>query len=745
MTSRVDPASGDVRSATTASGFQDDDFVPSAARVPVVVTSTAAVATVSIVLTALTAGGVAEALPSGLRATIVCLVAVTLPGLPIAGLLKLPLNGIFASVAIAVSLATNILLAQLNFGAGLQKPFLFHVVLLVITAIPTGALVMRWRSDAVQDAKPSAAEGIRRAITRSRGVTIALLVVAIAIFLVAVSRIDTNAAGNRGLLQILGVDYFAGLVVLAVALAVEFRRTVIDGVMLACANAVLILYVTMPVAWADRTAPFSTAYVHAYITNWMVELGGLPPPLDARISWAGFFSTAAQLMTIGGLRDSDVFVVDASLVFGLLLIFPVYAIGLAISGNPKAAWLGVTIYVLFNWYQQDYFAPQAVAMQFYATVLAILLWQLRSANVPALGGPPWRRFTVAWMRVPGRTPGRDARWTLGMEVVLLLVVAAQVVAHQLTPVMTIMALVLFAAFGLTRSKVLWLAAILVFVAWFLYGAHDYWQGHLGEIIKDIGGVDGNLSSSVAGRPAGDPVYGRMQYLRIAASVLLFATAAIGWWRLPRGGARPILGALAVAPFALVLVQSYGGEVAIRCFLYASPVLAPLAAALLVPLLRGAAAGLRQRSFGIGATALVFFGLGVWVVTDRGLNTSFEHTTKEEVAVSRELLSHADAGQLAYWGQGAMFGLSKPFELTPDCLTGSEALAGCAAKPNVNYVVDSDQDEKYLLYQSGVAPETIRAAVDILVSDKGFEMMYDGPDIKVYKRVEAPAFDLRVVR
>ena len=86
------------------------------------------------------------------------------------------------------------------------------------------------------------------------------------------------------------------------------------------------------------------------------------------------------------MNDSGILLVSASLVMGVCLMFPVHAVGLAITGSRRIAWLGVTMLILFNWYQQDYFAPQAVAMQFYATILAVLFWQLRASNVPQLSG-----------------------------------------------------------------------------------------------------------------------------------------------------------------------------------------------------------------------------------------------------------------------------------------------------------------------------------------------------------------------
>jgi hypothetical protein len=711
-----------------------------------IVWTSAALAGVSLVLMALSIGGVSASLPVGLRAAIVCLVAVTLPGLPVAALLKLPANGIFASVTVAISLATNLLLSQLNIVAGIRQPYLAHGLLLLTAIGATAILARRGNARADQPTIPGLVAFGRAQLPRLREhrVGIAALAVSMVLFGSAIVRMHTEEAGRLGLLGVLGVDYFAGLALLAVVFAIEYRRGTISPVMLATANTVLLVYVTMPVAWADRTAPFPTAYTHRNIMNWVSDLGVLPPPVDARMSWAGFFSAGAQLMKIGGITDSDVFLVSASLVFGILLIFPVYAIGLAISQDTKLAWLSVTIYILFNWYQQDYFAPQAVAMQLYATILAILLWQLRLADVPDLVGGRVKRIFSASLRTPGRVPGRGRRWTESIELVLVLIIASMVVSHQLTPLVTIAALVLFAALGLTRYKLLWLAAVLIFVSWFVYGAGDFWQGHLGEIISDIGGLDKNINSSVAGRISGDPGYDRMQYLRISASILLFATAGIGWLRMPRGRFRPIAAALSLVPFGLILVQSYGGEVAIRCFVYASPILAPLAAMAVAPFLRRASAPARLVWLTpTVVTALVFFGLSVLVTTNRGLNTSFEQSSHEVLSVTDQLKNQVDTTRLTAWGQGLSYVLPGGIDLDDECFVSASALADCTAHTEAAYVVLTDQDFKYVEYKYGFHPNDIRRTIDILDSAKGFQMMYNGDQVMVLKRIGAPALRLKV--
>jgi hypothetical protein len=707
----------------------DERYAP--AR-PVVIASFALIG-ISLTLMALSLAGLSDILPPGLRTLLVSIVALTLPGLPVAALMRLPLNGIFASVTIALSLACNILPSQLNIEVAPTHDYLVQAVILggataavmiLGRRIPDEAsMSMPWRS---------VVDGLT-----TRGLPLLLLVGALALFALAVSRLDVDDAGRFGILQVLGVDYLAGLALLATVLALAYGRPVFDRVVAATANVVLIAYVTMPVAWATGTAPFPTAFAHRYIVNWIHQIHALPPDVDARMSWAGFFSASAHLMTISGLQDSEPFIASASLIFGILLAFPLYAIGMVITGDRRTAWSGVTVYVLFNWYQQDYFAPQAVAMQLYTTLIAVLLWQLRSSPLPALEGSRRQRYVSAWLRIPGRVAGRNARWTTALEMILVAIVAALVVGHQLTPLVTILALALFSAMGLTRYKLLWLAALMLFVAWFFYGAGGYWEGHLIEVLSDIGGLDGNLTSSVASRITGDPVYGQMQYLRMGASALLLGLAALGWLRLRHRGFAPIVAALAIAPLSLVLVQSYGGEVVIRSFLYASPLLAPLAAALLLPL----AQSIRRHALSVAVCALAMLGCALLVVTNRGLNIAFEQTPRATYEIAVQIQDQTEDTKVGYWGQGLAFTVPLVFDPPEECFVDARTLADCTADSDISYLVNTKPDEKYLQYRYGFTPADVRQLVDILVTEKRFEVVYDDDGVRVLRRNDAPTLHI----
>ena len=326
---------------------------------------------------------------------------------------------------------------------------------------------------------------------------------------------------------------------------------------------------------------------------------------------------------------------------------------------------------------------------------------------------------------------------------LIVILAAMVVAHQLTPLAAIGVLLIISAAGLTRYKLLWLAAFVMFIAWFRYGASAYWQVHLGQVIADIGGVDQNLNSSVSQKITGDPSYRHMQLLRIVAALVLMSTASVGWWRLRRlPHSRPwLIAALALAPFVLVLLQSYGGEVAIRAFLYASPVLSPLAALAILPLLRPRTGRSVVRRMTAVAAGCVLFLTALLVTANRGLNISFERTLPHELAIASELVGKIHDAGLGYWGQGALYGVPRQFELADSCFGSAEELATCTAQPDVDYFSNTEQDENFIRLSMGASRDTTQRALELLRTEKGFQTVYDSGGVVVLKRPSAPMIHL----
>ena len=134
------------------------------------------------------------------------------------------------------------------------------------------------------------------------------------------------------------------------------------------------------------------------------------------------------------------------------------------------------------------------------------------------------------------------------------------------------------------------------MAWISYMAQTYWTGHLAEMVSGIGDVSGTVSSSVVERASdGSAEHQLVVYARILTTVLLFSMAGWGLLRRRRRGIEDrVLVVLITVPIGLVLLQSYGGEIALRVYLFALAPACVLAALALFPHPASAPLGARPR-------------------------------------------------------------------------------------------------------------------------------------------------------
>lgn len=188
---------------------------------------------------------------------------------------------------------------------------------------------------------------------------------------------------------------------------------------------------------------------------------------------------------------------------------------------------------------------------------------------------------------PGELPPRPA--STGEKAFLLALLVAlftvSTMSHQLTPFFMLgacVALILVRRCNLTGLPVL-LGVILV--GWVSFAAVGYWTGHLGTIFGPIGDLLANLFGSVNGRINGTaPGHVLALHARVAVAGVIVGLAAAGLLRRRRLGLddRVLLALLCMPVFAFGL-QSYGGEIALRIYLFMLPAASVLGACLLFPL------------------------------------------------------------------------------------------------------------------------------------------------------------------
>jgi hypothetical protein len=333
---------------------------------------------------------------------------------------------------------------------------------------------------------------------------------------------------------------------------------------------------------------FSTTYVHAGFAEAIMRTGELFVNRDARFSWPVFFALGAFLTSIAGL-DNPISLTDwIPAVSNLLYLVPLWLIFRAFTADRRLTWLGIWVFVAANWVGQDYFSPQGFNLLLYLTIMAILLTWFRSSEPSPLVGIA-RRF-----RRLIRSPHPDAATETdehpvtalpadsraGLVLVLVLLLVVDVASHQLTPFVV---LVSTAVLVVTRLTVLRGVPVLVGVllgTWLTFMTLAFLSGHIHSLLSSALQADVVATEAIGNRLRGNPGHTFIVFERMALSAAFWGVACLGAARrLWNGHWDLALGLLAVGPFTFLALQSYGGEILLRVYLFALPFMSFFVAAL----------------------------------------------------------------------------------------------------------------------------------------------------------------------
>ncbi|MGW2021568.1 lipopolysaccharide biosynthesis protein [Streptomyces decoyicus] len=456
----------------------------------------------------------------------------------------------------------------------------------------------------------------------------ALLATALALFWLPLRGMGDTALDGMsglGLVSVLPAATLAGVVLLVAAFGAALwlsrpRRVLLTAVLLLTVVALHALPAVL------ETEPrFPTAWQHLGFLDHLGRTGSAVPDLDARWSWPGFFAGVQFVAGACGVTDLTEVLRWWPTAVQLLALAPLFLLLQAVRANWRAKWCAAWLFALCGWVGQDYFSPQGFTYLLYLAFTAILLVWFRDPR------PAWglRRPGEAEVRPAGRGQ------LVALLGVLIALFAASVAGHQLTPFVMLGVLTVLV---LARRSSLYglplLFGVLV-AAWVGFLAEPYWSGHFDELFGGLGGIGGNLSSSVADRIGGDPTHKLVLYTRVALAGGVLALACWGVLRRRAAGfTERALPVLAFVPFLAFGMQSYGGEMGLRVFLFALPGAAVLAALALFPRDTGT-----RRGLGPLAALLTGLILAVGFLVARWGNEPFERIRPGEVAAMEYVYAH----------------------------------------------------------------------------------------------------------
>lgn len=604
------------------------------------------------------------------------------------------------------------------------------------------------------DRPPSAGAGAgpRRPSVRTL-VTRAALPVAMALWLVSLRHVHLERMDDLGLIEVLPVLFWVALGLLTLGFAVQLRRPRLSHAWSAAYVVGLIAIVHATPSLLYPGVRYSWAWKHVEVVDAFLRHGGpVPRPgwLDIYNQWPGFFVVNGLLLRATGLPSAMGYAHWATPVADVLLIGPLILLYRTITRDWRLVWGAVWIFFSCMWIGQDYFAPQTFGFLLFVTVLAMVLKQLTPVRPPGAPADPPPAGAAGAAAV--REGWRPARFLM-----VLLLVAVLVTSHQLTPLMLI---VFLAALSLPRRNrrvvlpVLACAVVLQAV-WLATEARPYIAANLRSFVAAIASPDANAPTWLTG--LGSPAPGQVLLAWVdrglsAAVVLLAAVALLRrpWTR------RTALPYLLIAPMPMPALNSYGGEMIFRSYLFALPAAAMLVAALV--LRAGAPARWRVRLRAAASFALLLAFLGGLVFGYYG-KEMMESFTSREVAATEFLYRTAPAGSLVVTVTNNVPDIDKDYDqhdrvviawnqlenrrlLVKDPLAGLEQAVSLAAPPGPVYLV-LNRAQTAECYITGVLPADtvprLEAAVD---GSHLFSPVFRNSDAVVYELVDHNAPEIQ---
>ncbi|MFG6197135.1 hypothetical protein [Nonomuraea sp. JJY05] len=568
--------------------------------------------------------------------------------------------------------------------------------------------------------------------------------------------VDPDNIDGLGLISALPTTAFIAILIMIVSFFVTVAQST-DRKFLLLFQIAAITFALHGAGALVATAPrFPTAYIHAGFVEFISRTGESAISIDARMGWPGFFALFAFVTKAAGITDLTPILQWTPLVSNLLYLLPFVLILRQVVATTRARWFAALLFVLVQWIGQDYFSPQGFTFALYLAFIAILLrWfgrvEQRTKPIPPKG------LRKLLGKLDSMTPGELANTgtyradKLLMLMMLLALFVASVASHQITPFMmlgVVTAFLIFKRTSLTWGLPFFLG--LLVLAWISYMTVGFWSSQIGAIFGGFGRILQNIGNSTGDRIEGsDPAHALVLQARLGILVVILSLAATGLVRRFRRGVfdRSALILLCVPVLALGL-QSYGGEIGLRIYMFALPGACLLAAYAFFPNLpadsvdvREETVPLRKRnvrfnpqftkklSVVLAACFAVLFAFAFLLA--RYGNEKFERVTTGEVAALHYVYAHdKPSAKVLYlvpkkgpevtptlpWGEKDVelvnFGVQALVHKDPTQI--ADAVAALKEQPRNSYLIVSRGQVSYLQLNEGFPEDwgtKFRAALD----------------------------------
>ncbi|MFE5797181.1 hypothetical protein ACFQ8C_32020 [Streptomyces sp. NPDC056503] len=484
---------------------------------------------------------------------------------------------------------------------------------------------------------------------------LAPLLVAAALWLWALPRIDFRHMDEFGLLDRFPATFYAALAVLTAGFVLSLRRAGTAPLWPAVHTVAMLFALKAPPAVLYETVRYAWASKHDAIITRLLAEGTVHPGtelsggMSAYDQWPGFFALDAALVRAFGVEGAASFINWAPVGLGLLTLPVLVLVYRTFSDDWRLVWTAVWIFQLANWVGQDYLSPQGFSYLLYLTVLAVVV---RHFVRPGSAGRLRDRAVLdpAAAAVP---PATSTRQRAVAVLLLVPVIAAVNAAHQLTPLMLCVTLAALCLTRRYRNLGLLATAGALMLAWYLTMGRELFLSTLSTLGEKLGNLLANSRPGFAGEPTGPgpELVGSANVLMVLALGGLAVAAVLLRRRLVHSALPLVLAA--AAPVPLVLVNDYGGEMIFRVYLFGLPGSAFFAAAALVPAAGAASRGaLVARRVAIVALPLALLTMLAGFLPSYYGKEGMHYAQPGETALTRRALDRAPEGALILAATGA---------------------------------------------------------------------------------------------
>jgi hypothetical protein len=557
----------------------------------------------------------------------------------------------------------------------------------------------------------------------------------------AIRNVRVQDLTDLGLVSVMPSSSLVLLALLTLSFVVSLYRRPLHPLVPLAHIAVLVVMLYGVTALVESVPRFQSVYRHAGIIDYIATHRSVDPQIDAYFSWPGFFTLGAVITKLAGFHSALDYAPWGSLAFNVLFFPPLLAIFSWASDDRRVAWLAIWIFYCCNWVGQDYISPQATGFLLWLAMLAtVLTWFApRAATLPpapSLRAVP-RYFGPRGLRAAtANGPPAAVGQRIGVLLLLLVLYAATVAGHQLTPVPALLGVSALAVFAALEVRMLPVVMLVIFVAWFSYMTTTYLAGHFGDLTQSLGSFGQNVNESVSERVAGSAEHQFVVQVRLYMTAAIWTLGLVGFARLLLQRRVDVaMAVLGATPFLLPLLQPYGGEMLLRVFLFALPAAAFFIARLAFPSMTSGRSWLTGAAIALVICVL----LGAFQFARYG-NERLDAFTKGDVATVRALYRLAPPGSKVIGGTGNI-----PWRFTGyanrEYVTLEELPAWRAARPDPGELLRQLQRRiapsgGYLIVTRSARiwadlldgkPTTLPRLVDFLRTSPSARRLYSAPD------------------